>query len=284
MVEKVGKSSEKMSEALKGFTDCHCHILPALDDGPGSINESIEMARVLSSLGFNEIYCTPHLMKGVFDNHKKRIEKSVLDLKTTLNESGIALTLHAAVEYCLDEFLLDSLDQPMSMGENLVLVEAYRQVQPQFLAETLYKVIVLKRLRPLIAHPERYDLFDSVLSSINKSGPLSMLRQWMNLDQSDRKISRPLPDAIEPINTLREMGCLFQGNIGSFAGMYGEQVRARAIQLMQLGFYDRLGTDGHSPRKLAHWLDKGLRVVTDLVGDKGLSRLLRPMEVLVHTT
>jgi len=271
----MGKSSEKMGEALKGFTDFHCHILPALDDGPGSINESIEMARGLSSLGFNEIYCTPHLMRGVFDNHKERIELAVLDLKTALDENGIAVTLHAAVEYCLDEFLLDFLDQPMPMGENIVLVEAYRQVQPQFLAEALYKVIVLKHLRPLIAHPERYDMFDAILPERRKqrfSGGLWPWN-WNSLPLVDRR-EYSFHDDRETLNSMRSMGCLFQGNIGSFAGIYGERIKTRALRMLELGLYDHLGTDAHKPQKIAHWIEKGLKVIEQETGKEELTKLI----------
>jgi protein-tyrosine phosphatase len=270
-----------MGEALKGFTDFHCHILPALDDGPGSINESIEMARVLSSLGFNEIYCTPHLMKGVFDNNKERIEMAVLDLKTALDENGIDVTLHAAVEYCLDEFLLDSLDQPITMGGNVVLVEAYRQVEPQFLAETLYKVIVLEHLRPLIAHPERYDMFDAILPERRRQRFSGLWPwNWKFPDLVDRR-EYSFHDDAETLNSLRSMGCLFQGNIGSFAGIYGERIKLRALRMLEMGLYDHLGTDAHKARKLAAWLDSGLKIVEQEIGTDGLNRLLSPPEVPV---
>jgi hypothetical protein len=78
----------------------------------------------------------------------------------------------ASAEYYLDEYLL-TLDKPLPLQENIVLIEAYRQVQPRFLAETAYRIITVKHLRPLIAHPERYDMFDAILpESGGKIGPV----------------------------------------------------------------------------------------------------------------
>ena len=254
--------------------DCHCHILPNLDDGPGSISDSIEMALVLSSFGFTEIYCTPHLMKGAYDNRKEQIEKSVLDLKTALDEKGIAVALHMAAEYYLDEYLLDFFDQPMTMGENVALIEASPQVQPRFLVESMYGVIMKKHLLPLIAHPERYVMFDAVLVPERSKGLIADLRRWIGGKEAQAANVALQADTDDHIGKLKAMGCLFQGNIGSFAGMYGEQVRNRAIRLLQSGLYDRLGTDAHRPQKLAEWLQHGLKVIKQEIGQEGLNKLV----------
>jgi protein-tyrosine phosphatase len=270
----VGASSEKMGKALKGFSDCHCHILPNLDDGPGSINESIEMARVLSSSGFSEVYCTPHLMRGGYDNSKEQIEKAALELQAALDENRITVTVHAAVEYFLDEYLPGFLDQPMTLSENVVLIEAYRQVQPQFLVETLFQVIMKKRLRPLLAHPERYDMFDSLLSRKKSNGIFTGFWHWFQGRENNVHRALPATDAMEDISKLKAMGCLFQGNIGSFAGMYGVRVKDRARRLLEMGFYDRLGTDAHRPQKLADWLGKGLKTIEQEIGADELAKLV----------
>jgi protein-tyrosine phosphatase len=263
------------------FTDYHCHILPGLDDGAGDMNETLEMVRILADLGFNNIFCTPHVIKGTYDN-LERIVHAAQDLQAALDNVGILVTVHASVEYYLDEYLLDSLDKPLPLQENVILIEAYRQVQPRFLADTAYRIVTTKHLRPLIAHPERYDMFDAILPERRK-GRFSALWPWQRrpFDLVDRR-KYSFHDDAETLNSLRSMGCLFQGNIGSFAGIYGERIKMRALRLLEMGLYDHLGTDAHRAHKLRTWLECGLKLIEQEIGTDGLNRLLSPPELHVR--
>jgi protein-tyrosine phosphatase len=255
------------------FTDYHCHILPGLDDGPGELSESLEMVSILADFGFKNIFCTPHVIKGTYDN-LERIEYAVQDLQAALDGIESPITLNASAEYYLDEYLLDSLDKPLPLHENVVLLEAYRQVQPRFLAETAYRIITVKHLRPLIAHPERYDMFDAILPERRKGRiPGLWPWQWKSIGLFDRR-AYSFHDDTETLNSLRSMGCLFQGNIGSFAGIYGERVKMRALRMLEMGLYDHLGTDAHKARKLATWLESGLKIIEQEIGRDGLNKLL----------
>ncbi len=275
----VAKISEKVTKAH--FTDCHCHLLPGLDDGPSGIQEALEMAHILSSFGFSDVFCTPHLLKGAYEKKKKKIGGAAADLRTALDREGTLLAVHACIEYYLDEYLLDSLAAPLPLADNIVLIEAPQHVQPRFFVETVYQIIIRKKLRPLIAHPERYDIFDDALTSRNF--PPKRFGFWpfsrKSQPYTERHNHRPLNTGEGTLDTLREMGCLFQGNIGSFAGFYGEQVRKRAIRFLDMGLYDRIGTDAHHAQHLEIWLKTGMNVVEHAVGREGLSRLLSPFAI-----
>jgi protein-tyrosine phosphatase len=244
------------------------------------MTEALEMASILADFGFTSISCTPHVMKGTYDN-LSRIEAAVQDMQAALVGIGSPVTVHASVEYYLDEYLLDSLNKPLPLRENVILLEAYRHVQPSFLAETAYRVITVKHLRPLIAHPERYDMFDAILPERRK-GRFSGLWpwQWKSFDLVDRR-KYSFHDDSETLNSLRSMGCLFQGNIGSFAGIYGERIKMRALRMLEMGLYDRLGTDAHRARNLAAWLGGGLKIIEQKIGTDGLNRLLSHPELPV---
>jgi protein-tyrosine phosphatase len=134
-------------------------------------------------------------------------------------------------------------------------------------------------LRPLIAHPERYDMFDAVLPERRKGRfPGLWPWQWHSPDFADRR-DNSLHEDVETLNSLRAMGCLFQGNIGSFAGIYGERIKMRALRLLEMGLYDRLGTDAHRADKLADWLDSGMKLIEQEIGANGLNKLLSPTEL-----
>jgi protein-tyrosine phosphatase len=63
------------------------------------------------------------------------------------------------------------------------------------------------------------------------------------------------------LGRLRAMGCMFQGNLGSFAGLYGEEVRNVAGAHLAAGLYTHFGSDAHGLRGLNRWLGQGLRAV-----------------------
>jgi protein-tyrosine phosphatase len=207
----VAAVSEK--EINKHFTDCHCHIIPGLDDGPEDISEALEMALILSTFGFSRLFCTPHRLTGAYDNHPSRIREAVTAFQEVLQRKDIPLAIHAAVEYHLDEYLHDALDKPMLMGEDLILLEAHRHIQPRTLSETVYWIVTGKKLRPLLAHPERYDLFDAALNGKQPRDTFASLWpwQWNRRALRSRKENRYFQESENLLTVLGEMGCLFKG-------------------------------------------------------------------------
>jgi protein-tyrosine phosphatase len=153
-------------------------------------------------------------------------------LQTALDKARIPLTLHAGAEYYLDEFLPSYLEDPVTIGDSFLLVEASYQVPPDFLLDSIFR-IVQKKFTPILAHPERCDILD--------------------------------PDK-EPVAKLKAMGCLFQQNIGSFAGIYGEKVRLRALSYLEKGFCGHIATDAHQSTHLEEWLFRGMEIIDKEVG------------------
>ncbi len=214
------------------FVDIHCHLLPGLDDGPSEESESLEMARVFVSAGFSEIFCTPHMLRGAYYNPPARIRAAVADLQNAVDKEQIPLTLHAGAEYYLDEFLPSYLEDPITIGDSFLLVEASYQVAPDFLLDSIFR-IVQKKFTPILAHPERCEILD--------------------------------PEK-EPVTKLKAMGCLFQQNIGSFAGIYGEKVRLRALSYLKREICSHIATDAHQLPNLEEWLSRGMKIIDKEAG------------------
>ncbi len=211
----------------QNLKDYHCHILPAIDDGAADPAEALAMARILAAAGFREVHCTPHLIKGAYETSPASVREAVANLQQALDDAGIPLRLKPGMEYSLDEFLLNYLADPLPLGDSsMVLVEAPFQAAPPYLAEIMYQVI-RRGFTPLIAHPERCEVFH---------------------DNSKLKTQNSELRGAKLLDTLRDMGCLFQGNVGSFAGFYGERVRLRAEQFRAAGLYTHYGSDLHSAR------------------------------------
>jgi protein-tyrosine phosphatase len=257
------------------LTDCHCHLLPGLDDGPAEIQEAVEIAQVLVSFGFSDVYCTPHLMTGVYKSTPEMIRHGASTLQKVLDADGIPLRIHTAAEYYLDEYLLNALATPLPLSSDILLIEIPSHIQPTVLKEILYRLIARNRLRPLIAHPERCDVL-----ALDTPKPFG---KWFKILEG-RKHSSTSSDDLPLFLQLKEMGCLFQGNIGSFAGIYGELVMAHSHRLLDQGMYDCLGTDAHHSSGLEQWLIQGMRAVARKIGNEGLRRLLRPLALSTTTS
>jgi protein-tyrosine phosphatase len=169
-------------------------------------------------------------------------------------------------------------------------VEFPNQIPEEFISKSCYHM----RSRgciPVIAHPERCRLLE-----LPKPGKSSLMERLITRDQrlnnskckmQNAKFHKTLNLEHGTLNNssdtlleyLMKIGCQFQGNIGSFAGIYGEKVRGRAVAFLREGLYSRLGTDAHSPEGLADWLDRGLREIEWDAGREGLTELLNGLPV-----
>lgn len=262
------------------WTDWHCHVLPNLDDGAKSLTESLAIAEILAEAGFTNVHCTPHSISGSYEASSVRIRQATLELQEAICKAGIPLRVFAGSEYYCDEFLPARLHDPLPLGDsNMILMEAPLQATPTLLSSIAYHVS-LSGFTPLFAHPERCPLLNSTeKAEFNSRSILGSILRFANA-KLKTKISAP---NLEPgtsnieydlSSLLRSIGCRFQGNLGSFAGIYGERVRKAAIKNIQNNLYDCLGSDTHASRGLSDWLQRGLREVESHVGADGLAALL----------
>ncbi len=221
--------------------DFHCHLLPNLDDGPATLNESVEMARALARAGYRQVYCTPHLIKGVYDAGNDAVRNGTEELQLILDREGIDLRLVPGREYYLDEFFLDYLKEPLPLGDTgLLLIEIPNAAPEKLVKNTLYR-LQQKGFTPLIAHPERCRLLEpKTVTSV----------QWKRFRGlfSRLPITLHQSEVTDPTLLLHliDSGCQFQGNLGSFTGHYGEKVRHKAAKFLAAGIYTHFGSDLHS--------------------------------------
>lgn len=232
------------------MVDWHCHILPGLDDGAADIQQSLAMASALASAGFHTVYCTPHHMRGCYEADNEQIRRGVAELQDELRGRDIPLTLLPGCEYRLDEYLLSSLDDPLPLGESrLILVEILPQITAEMARQLLYDVVRCG-FTPVIAHPERCQLLEPVARSPESKKFLTSLKSFLHAGHfADNE--QDLPDMVGTplLAYLREIGCSFQGNLGSFMGFYGRRVQRAATGLKGMGIYDRYGSDLHRPEQ-----------------------------------
>ena len=90
-------------------TDIHSHLIPGIDDGVKTMEQSIDMIRAFSMLGFKKLVTTPHIMSDYFKNTPEIILSGLENVRAAVKKEGINIEIDAAAEYYLDENFLTKL-------------------------------------------------------------------------------------------------------------------------------------------------------------------------------
>lgn len=206
------KRCKKMSE---GFVDIHSHTLWDIDDGSGSVDESVDLCIIAAETGTEILFLTPHLMywenaEELFDERNEKCEI----LNSILDEQGIPVELKTGFEIlCDDDIFNIKYFKPYTLcGSRYILIEFdfFKTTSEDVCSWCSY--LIDCGLVPVIAHPERYSFMQ------NDDGC---------------------------IDVLSDKGVLFQVNAGSLGGMFGERIQVFALRMLEYGFVDFVGSDAH---------------------------------------
>lgn len=225
-------------------TDYHCHLLPGIDDGPGSMQESVEMARLLAGAGYRAVHCTPHMIRYRYDADNATVLELIRMVQHELDREGIPLRLLEGREYYLDDYLLAHLDNPMPLeGSKRLLVEIPPGCPAGFAREVIGRILK-SGFTVMIAHPERCPLFDE---PVKRQEPAARFSLWKPASANHAEPRRTDSGLLD---WLAAAGCAFQGNLGSFTGAYGSTARSNARRFSAAGLYTHFGTDAHAAADL----------------------------------
>lgn len=205
--------------------DIHSHILPGIDDGSQSLEESVNMIKALQSAGFQKLITTPHIHPK-YPNTEDKIMNAYQEFVPYLKRSGVDIELEVAAEYYVDERFIQKVEDKkklLSFGDNYVLIESSFVSKPLFLGSVIFK-LKSQGYRPIYAHPERYRFLD---------GDITWLEE------------------------LKSMGVLFQVTLSSLAGNYGNSAKGMAEKLVKRQMVDFLASDMHKSTQI-DVLKKGL--------------------------
>lgn len=184
------RRSLRESGIFQGFTEWHCHLLPGVDDGIKTLDESLKTLRLYEEAGIRTVWLTPHIMEDI-PNTPAQLRERFGELQQAYKGS---IELHLAAEHMLDALFEERLeaDDLLPIGEegNHLLVET-SYFNPPMDLKGMLKRIQAKGYHPLLAHPERY----------------------VYMDERD-------------YHELKDLDIKFQLNIPALVGMYGEIGRA----------------------------------------------------------
>jgi protein-tyrosine phosphatase len=139
-------------------TDIHSHLLPGIDDGVKSWEESLTIIRTLANLGVEKIITTPHVMSDYYENTPEIILNKRDELINQVKREGLGVIIEAAAEYYVDEKIVEYVEkngEMLSFGNNYVLIETSFLNKPNILNDFIF-LLQSKGYKPVLAHPERY--------------------------------------------------------------------------------------------------------------------------------
>ncbi|MFG6147453.1 tyrosine-protein phosphatase [Halobacillus sp. B23F22_1] len=184
--------------------DIHSHILPGVDDGAQTMEESIELARSAVQEGIDTIVATPHHQNGHFNNYKNDILIQVSELNRILQENDIPLTVLPGQETRIHAGMVEDLQNdemlPINEESMYVFVEFPHDHVPSYASNLLFNLQV-EGYQPVIVHPERNEQIQdnpNLLYSFVKNGAFSQLTAGSlagKFGRSAKKISYQLIDA-----------------------------------------------------------------------------------------
>jgi protein-tyrosine phosphatase len=238
-----------------GRIDLHSHLLPDVDDGCASIEQSLACIEELQAHGYVGSVCTPHVWGELFpDNTPARIGRWVDRLRDRLLQDGVHYHLWAGGEVRLFDGVVSWMKVhgvPTLAGSNCVLTDFWEERWPAHVDRT-FAWLLDEGYTPVLAHPERL----------------------------------PCPDdLIERLDELAAMGVLLQGNFKPVTGDEGLGPMTIARRLLDEDRYVFMALDMHRPDSLASRFE-GLRLLERELGPARVSRYTEsaPRDLIVGFT
>lgn len=228
--------------------DIHCHILPKVDDGPDSVEESLKILKDMRRQGIKHVIVTPHYRPEMFEPSMKRVIYSYRHLRDIAYDMGVSMSL--GCEYYRNEQIIEHMDnrkRPSMAGSRYVLIEFSMNDLFPTVRNYVYE-LVTHGYQPIVAHVERYFCCQKM----------------------------------EKIQELKDMGALIQVNAGSVLGEEGWKLKKFCLELMKKDLIDFIASDTHntSDRKLN--LKKCASFVTKKMGKQYAERIFfnNPLNIL----
>lgn len=214
-------SKNKPKKSFADFVvDVHSHLLPGIDDGSKSMEDSIAMIRMLIDMGYQKLVITPHVMAHIYPNSSQHILEVFNSLQAEVLKLQLPITMEISAEYYLDETLFERISKHdlIPFAGNHILFECSFRNESLRLFDLVFQ-LKAAGYQPIIAHFERYVYFHN---------------------------------RIEIAQELRSMGCLIQVNLLSFSRYYGKSIQQQAAELLTNNLIDIVGTDCHRLDQLLH--------------------------------
>lgn len=218
--------------------DWHCHILPDIDDGSRSVNESLRLLKMQAEQGVKTAVATPHFYANdeSAEEFLKRREASFLNLKSRLPAGAPEILLGAEVRYYPGISRMSGLKQLAIEGTRLLLLEMPMSKWTEYTVSELFELAASRNVTLILAHIERYYFLQS-------------------------------PDIWE---NLRNCNILMQANSGFFIGW---RTRHKALNLLENGKIQLIGSDCHNINSRPPQIKKAFDIIQSRYGKSLINQM-----------
>ena len=222
--------------------DFHSHIIPNVDDGSRSVEETFELLKEAKDAGFSGVISTSHYMEEYYETDVAERNVWIKAISESLGKKDIDLNLYLGNEVYITKNIINLLETRKATSinnSNYVLFEFPMNSKPMDMYDIIYDMLEYK-LIPILAHPERY----------------SFVQKDPNL-----------------VYDLIQKGVLMQSNYGSILGMYGEKAEIIVRKLLENNMVHFLGSDVHRSGSVYPKIHNCLREIETIIGEDKLEEI-----------
>lgn len=216
--------------------DLHCHILPGIDDGAKTIEDSLDMARMAVKQGITHILCTPHHNNGKYDNSASKVISCVAALQEEFDRRNIPLMLFEGQEVRIGGTLLEQIATNdilfADLDNRYILIEFPTNEIPAYAQQLFLKLLEGGHI-PIIVHPERNSKF---------------------IEEPNRLLP------------FLDMGVLTQLTAPSYIGVFGNKIEKTAKQMVAHNMVYMMASDAHNVGRRGFFMQKAYAAIAKDMG------------------
>lgn len=234
---------------MTGIFDIHCHLLPGVDDGSDSLEETIKMMEMEYEQGVRTIFATPHFRKKMFEPPMEKVLERFERVKKEADRIGMALYLGCEFHVNMDMAeTLRNKERPTLAGSPYVLTEFSGAAECDYVRDRCFSLLSSGFI-PLIAHIERYPQVVKNMGFIEE---------------------------------LSEMGVKISVNAESILGQEGYSLKKFCKKLIKSDLLDFIGSDAHGTKHRAPQMGACAELLTKKYGADYTMRIMKenPEEIL----
>ncbi|HJJ09962.1 MAG TPA: capsular biosynthesis protein [Clostridiaceae bacterium] len=231
--------------------DIHSHIIPNVDDGARSVEETFNILKEAQEAGFTDVILTSHFLLNYYETNAQELIFWKEKLQEVLKKQGTKINLHSGMEIYITNQMEELLENKKILtlaNSRYMLIELPLATNVKYFDYVVY-YLEAKGIKPIIAHPERY------------------------------KCVQKDPDIVEE---YIEKGCLIQCNYGSIVNLYGREAEKTIKTLLKKNQVHFLGSDVHRENGTYLIILDAIKKIRKIIGENKINEIttINPKKIL----
>lgn len=231
--------------------DIHSHIIPNVDDGARSVEETFNILKEAQEAGFTDVILTSHFLLNYYETNAQELIFWKEKLQEVLKKQGTKINLHSGMEIYITNQMEELLENKKILtlaNSGYMLIELPLATNVKYFDYVVY-YLEAKGIKPIIAHPERY------------------------------KCVQKDPDIVEE---YIEKGCLIQCNYGSIVNLYGREAENTIKTLLKKNQVHFLGSDVHRENGTYLIILDAIKKIRKIIGENKINEIttINPKKIL----